>query len=452
MRIKGKKVLVIGAGKTGVAAARVLHDLGARVTVCDIKREYLLSDTLQQLKDIPVQVVTGGYPEVSQQNTDIIVMSPGVPLSIPPVMAAGELGIPVWSEIELASSMFDAPIVAVTGTNGKTTTTSLLGQMFRDAGVETVVAGNIGVPLIGEVEKITSQHVVVLEVSSFQLEAIHSFRPKVGIVINLTPDHLDRHRTMEEYKAAKQSLFRNQRQGDFSVLNYDDEYVKSMASATQGEVIFFSLRHTLDTGAYLVGDDIYFSYRGEKTLICGRDELYIKGNHNLENALSAICAGILMGLSPQSIRFTLKTFKGVKHRLQLVDEINGVKYINDSKGTNPDASIKAVEAYSEPIILILGGKNKGSDFSDFARFISTRVKEVIVLGEAAPEISAALDAAGYHRYSQVETLEQAVAKAARIALPGEIVLLSPACASWDMFNNYEERGDLFISQVAALRR
>ena len=452
MRIRGKNVLIIGAGKTGVAAAKVLHNLGACVTVCDIKRDYLLTDTLQQLKDIPVKVITGGYPDLSAIGIEMIVISPGVPLNIPPVVSAAKLGIPVWSEIELASTMFDAPIVAVTGTNGKTTTTSLLGQMFQDAGMATVVAGNIGVPLVGEVNKITSEHVVVLEVSSFQLEAIHFFRPKVGIVINLTPDHLDRHRTMEEYKEAKQSLFRNQGPGDFAVLNFDDVWVKSMAAAVEGEVIFFSLRHTLDTGAYLSGKDICFSYQGETTRICSTDELYIKGGHNVENVLSAICAGMLMGIKPESIRYTLKSFKGVKHRLQLVDEIEGVKYINDSKGTNPDATIKAVEAYSEPVILILGGKNKGSNFGDLAKFVSTRVKEVIVLGEAAPEIIAALEGENYRKYSHVETLEQAVAKAARIAQPGDVVLLSPACASWDMFNNYEERGDLFISQVAALRR
>lgn len=452
MRIKGKRVLIIGAGKTGVAAAQVLHNLGACVTVCDIKRDYLLADTLQQLKDIPVKVIAGVYPDITKSGIDMLVMSPGVPQNIPPVAAAVELGIPVWSEIELASTMFDAPIVAVTGTNGKTTTTSLLGQMFQDAGKATIVAGNIGVPLVGEVNRITSEHIVVLEVSSFQLEAIHTFRPKIGIIINLTPDHLDRHRTMSEYRKVKQSLFRNQGKGDFSILNYDDEYVKSMAADAGGEVIFFSLRHTLDTGAYLSGEDIYFSYQGKKDYICSKNELYIKGSHNVENALSAICAGRLMGIKSESIRHTLKTFKGVKHRLQLVDEIHGVKYINDSKGTNPDATIKAIESYSEPIILILGGKNKGSNFDGLAKYVSTRVKEVILLGEAAPEIIIALETAGYNKYSQVESLEQAVVRAARIASIGDVVLLSPACASWDMFNNYEERGDLFINQVAALRR
>lgn len=452
MLIRGKRVLIIGAGKTGVAAAKVLHRLGARITVCDIKREYLISDTIEQLKNIPVNIVAGGYPEITKDTIDMIVVSPGVPLDVPPVLKAKEYGIPLWSEIELAYSMFDAPIVAVTGTNGKTTTTALLGAMYKDAGIPTVVAGNIGVPLIGEVGKITPEHVVVVEVSSFQLETIHNFRPKVGIVINLTPDHLDRHRTMEEYKHAKQLIFRNQTKGDFSVLNYDDELVKSMAAGTSGEVIFFSLRHTLETGAYLSGTDLYFAYKGNKTFICNRDDLFIKGNHNIENALSACCAGALMGLETESIRHTLKTFKGVKHRLQFVDEIKGVKYINDSKGTNPDASIKAIEAYSKPVILIAGGKNKGSDFSEFAEIVGRKVKEVIVLGEAAPEIIAALESAGYTRYSQVSSLEQAVSRAARIAAPGDIVLLSPACASWDMFNNYEERGELFISQVMALRR
>ncbi len=452
MRMKGKKVLIIGAGKTGVSAAKVLHGLGARVTVCDLKREYLISDIVEQLEAIPVAVITGGYPEVKAEDTDLIIISPGVPMNIAPVTQAEELHIPVWSELELASSMFDAPVIAVTGTNGKTTTTTLLGEMFKNAGLPAVVAGNIGVPLIGEVSGISSRHVVVLEVSSFQLEAIHHFRPQVGIVINLTPDHLDRHKTMEAYQGAKEAIFRNQGQGDYSVLNYDDDYVRSMASATEGEVIFFSLRHTLERGAYLSGRDLYFSCQGERTLICSRDEMFIKGDHNVENALAAICGAALMGLDAATIRHTLKTFKGVKHRLQLVDEIHGVKYINDSKGTNPDASIKAINAYQEPIILIAGGKNKGSAFDGYAAAINDRVKEVIVLGEAAPEIIAALEAVGYQRFTLVESLEQAVAKAARIAVPGDIVLLSPACASWDMFKNYEERGDVFINEVAALRR
>ncbi len=452
MRIKGKKVLVIGAGKTGVAVSRVLYRLGAQVTVCDIKREYLIRDTVQQLKQIPVEVVTCGYPEVTAENTQMIIMSPGVPLSIPPVVKAKQLDIPVWSEIELAYAMFDAPIVAVTGTNGKTTTTTLIGEIFKDAGCPAVVAGNIGVPLIGKVDKITSKHIVVLEVSSFQLECIHSFRPKVGIVINITPDHLDRHATMKEYREAKKAIFRNQGQDDYSVLNYDDELVKSMAEETNGEVIFFSLRHTLETGAYLSGNDIYFSYKGNKTFICSRDDLFIKGEHNVENVLSAVCAGMLMGVEHESIRHTLQTFKGVRHRLQFVDEINGVKYINDSKGTNPEASIKAIDSYSAPIVLIAGGKNKGSAFDKFAEVISRKVKEVVLLGEAAPEIAGALEAVGYHKFSRVNSLEEAVTRSSRIARAGDIVLLSPACASWDMFNNYEERGELFIDQVAALRR
>lgn len=452
MRMKGKKVLVVGAGKTGVSSAEVLHRQGALVTVCDLKRDYLIRDTVKQLKGIPVEVITGGYPEVTSQTTDLIIMSPGVPMNITPVLEARELGIPVWSELELACSMFDAPVVAVTGTNGKTTTTSLLGQMFKDAGIPTVVAGNIGVPLIGEVSSITPDHVVVLEVSSFQLEAIQNFRPKVGIVINLTTDHLDRHGTIEQYKEIKQAVFHNQGRGDYSVLNYDDDYVRSMAQGTKGEVIFFSFRHTLETGAYLSGTDLYFSHKGEKTFICSREEMFIQGDHNVENALAAICGAALMGLKAESIGHSLKTFRGVKHRLQLVDEINGVKYVNDSKGTNPDASIKAINAFQDPVILIAGGKNKGSAFDTYAAAINDKVKEVIVLGEAAPEITAALEAVGYHRFSLVQNLEQAVAKAAKIALPGDIVLLSPACASWDMFNNYEERGDLFINQVAALRR
>jgi len=452
MQLKNKKILVVGAGRTGLAAAKVLHRLGADVTVCDIKREYLINETYQQLKEIPVNVIAGGYPDVSPGNTDLVIMSPGVPLDTPPVEKALLWGIPVWSEIELAGRMFNAPVIAVTGTNGKTTTTALLGEMFKAAGVPTVVAGNIGIPLIGEADRITPAHVVVAEVSSFQLECIHTFRPKVGIVMNLTPDHLDRHRTMEEYRDAKGKIFLNQGAGDFSVLNYDDEYVRTLASGTRGEVIFFSLRHILEKGAYLSGGELCFSDGEKEAVICHRDDLFIKGDHNVENVLAACCGALLMGLNPESVRKTLKEFKGVKHRLQYVAEIDGVKYINDSKGTNPDSSIKALQAYSDPIILIAGGKNKGSDFNGFAEAIKERVKEVILLGEAAPEIEQALESVGYQKFSVVRSLEEAVLRASRIALPGEIVLLSPACASWDMFNNYEERGDLFIRQVEALRR
>jgi len=452
MILKGKRVLVIGAGKTGVAVTRSLYGMGAFITLTDIKKEFLLRDVLEEFKDTPIKIVAGKYPEVNSGNTDLVIISPGVPLDILPVKQALKEGIPVWSEIELAFRMFDAPVIAVTGTNGKTTTTALIGAMFEDAGWPVVVAGNIGVPLIEKVPEITPEHVVVLEVSSFQLECIDTFRSRVAVVLNLTPDHLDRHKTFEEYVGAKQRIFANQNDSDYSILNYNDKNVRAMASFTRGRVIFFSINHTLEQGAYLLGGNLFLALDGEVTLLCNREEIFIKGEHNVQNALAAALAARIMGLKAENIRETLKNFRGVAHRLEFVDEIEGVKYVNDSKGTNPDASIRALKAFEEPIILIAGGKNKGSDFSKFAGVVKEKAKAVIVLGEAADEIHEAVSRRGFDSIYKVNSLGEAVAKAYEIALPGEVVLLSPACASWDMFRNYEERGELFKKLVASLRR
>ena len=451
MVIKGKRVLVIGAGKTGVAAARVIAGLGANVSVCDIKKKHLLLDSLQQLQSLPVHVETGSYPEVAPENADLVVISPGVPSDIAPIRQAFAAGIPVWSEIELAYRMFDARIVAITGTNGKTTTTALTGAIFADAGKPTVVAGNIGLPLIENVGKITPQHVVVLELSSFQLECTTTFRPQVAAVLNLTPDHLDRHGSFKDYAAAKAKIFANQAPEDAVVLNFDDEHVRQMASSVPGRVIFFSLQHNLEEGAFVQGNDIYLAQDGGRQLLCSREEIFIKGDHNLENALAASACAMLMGVNPNSIKNTLISFRGVEHRLEFVAEINGVKYVNDSKGTNPEASIKALRAFKEPIILIAGGKNKGSDFNEFARAVKERAKKMIILGEAVKELSLAAEKVGFTELHRVNTLEEAVGLAARNALPGDVVLLSPACASWDMFKNYEERGQVFKEQVRGLR-
>ncbi|HBT20113.1 MAG TPA: UDP-N-acetylmuramoyl-L-alanine--D-glutamate ligase [Peptococcaceae bacterium] len=451
MIIKNKKVLVVGAGKTGTACAHFLNQMGARVTLADIKKDIEMKEVLEKFKDTPVVVKTGGYPDVDG-STDLVIVSPGVPLDVLPIKQAHEKGIPVWSELELAFRMFNAPVIAVTGTNGKTTTTALIGAMFEDAGKPVVIAGNIGIPLIEKVSEITSHHVVVVEVSSFQLECIETFKPKMGIVLNLTPDHLDRHGTLENYARAKERIFLNQSQGDFSILNYDDPRVKKMSQSTKGEVIFFSIKHTLEQGAYLFENKIYLALGDRAVPVIDRKDIFIKGEHNVQNALAAVLAGAVMGLEIESMSSTLKTFKGVPHRLEFVDEIDGVKYINDSKGTNPDASIKALLAFDEPIVLIAGGRNKGSDFSQFAEIVKEKARAVVLLGEAADEIYSALKEKGFYEIYKENTLEEAVYRAGKIARPGEVVLLSPACASWDMFKSYEERGDLFKSLVASLRR
>ena len=451
MIIKGSRVLVVGAGKTGAACADFLNQMGAQVTLTDIKKDFQIKDVVDKFKDTSVVIKAGGYPDVDSRSTDLVIVSPGVPLDVPPIKQAFEKGIPVWSELELAFRMFNAPVVAVTGTNGKTTTTALIGAMFKDAGRSVVVAGNIGVPLIEKVSEITPNHVVVVEVSSFQLECIKTFKPRVGIVLNLTPDHLDRHGTFENYARAKEKIFLNQSDEDFSILNYDDKKVQKMAQSTKGQVIFFSIRHTLEQGAYLFKNAVHLALGGSVISVLNREDIYIKGEHNVQNALAAVLAGAVMGLEIESMRTTLKTFRGVPHRLEFVDEIGGVKYVNDSKGTNPDASIKALMAFDEPIVLIAGGKNKGSDFSEFADVVKKKVRTVVLLGEAADEIFNALKEKGFEEIYRESSFERAVYRASEAAQPGEVVLLSPACASWDMFNNYEERGNLFKKLVASLR-
>ncbi|NLK00630.1 MAG: UDP-N-acetylmuramoyl-L-alanine--D-glutamate ligase [Clostridia bacterium] len=447
---KGMKVLIVGGGKTGQAAAKTLHDLGAHITLTDIRKKEDLENSIKGLSNLKLNIFAGGYPHVSRENTQLVIVSPGVPLDIPPIKDAYDNGIPVWSEIELAFRLFDAPMIAVTGTNGKTTTTALIGEIFRNAGRPTVVAGNIGLPLIEKIGAITKEHIVVLELSSFQLESINKFRAKVAILLNLTPDHMDRHGTFENYMGAKENIFFNQGPDDFSILNYDDVNVRGMAEKTKGNVIFFSLQHTLKQGAYLDGDNICLALKNKKVVLCDRGDVFIKGEHNLQNALAASAAAGIMGVSFEYIKESLKTFPGVAHRLEFVAEKNKVKYINDSKGTNPDATIKAIGAYEEPIILIAGGRNKGSDFNDLSLMVKENVKTLILMGEAAEEIRASLDERGFKDIHMVTSMEEAVTLASKKAVPGEVVLLSPACASWDMFESYEERGDLFKKQVMAL--
>lgn len=447
---QGKKVTIIGMARSGLAAAKVLHGLGATVTIADNKPADQLGEALKQVSDLTLAVVTGGYPPVARQYTDLVVTSPGVPLTILPLRQALEEGIPVWSELELAYLLARGPVVAITGTNGKTTTTALVGQMFKDAGRPVVVGGNIGVPLVLEAQRAGKGDVLVAEVSSFQLECTHQFRPRVAVILNITPDHLDRHGSMEEYKKAKAKIFRQQTGEDFTVLNYDDHEVRQLAEETPGRVIFFSRRHMLEEGVCLIGGEVTVRLGGKQVAVARPTDLLIRGSHNLENTLAAVAAGWVMHLPADAMAYTLRTFPGVAHRMELVRQMGGVRYINDSKGTNPDASIKALEAYDEPLILIAGGRNKGSDFSPFARAIKERVKELVLVGEAAPDIRAAVEAVGYNHIHQAATFPEAVYTAAGLAVPGDIVLLSPACASWDMFNNYEERGDTFRQLVSSL--
>lgn len=443
---------MVGAGKSGLAVARVLLAKGALVTLTDNRQ----ADKL----DLPrgsglagLRWRLGRYPDISE-GWDLVVTSPGVPSDITLLCEARRAGIPVTGEFELAAHYARCPVVAITGTNGKTTTTMLTGRIFRDAGYKTLVAGNIGLPLISEVEKQEPDGVIVVEVSSFQLETAATFRPKVAVILNITPDHLDRHKTMEQYVEAKAAVFANQTAEDWTILNLDDPLTVSLAVRTGGRVIFFSRKHNLDRGLFVHHGTIVVRDGGGERPILPVDALSLPGKHNLENALAASAAAWAMGVPLESLARTLAGFPGVPHRLELVAEIRGVRYVNDSKGTNPDASGKALEAYDQPIILIAGGRNKGNSFEGFADLICDRVRKLIVLGESAAEIADAARKAGFDGKDIQEAgdLEEAVRLAHLAARPGEVVLLSPACASWDMFKSFEERGDLFRQTVLSLAR
>lgn len=452
MDVSGRRVLVLGAAKSGVAASKFLKEHGAEVILSDIKTFSEMQGIEEEVKPLGINTIWGKHPDIKSLSPQLIIVSPGIPLSVPPLVEAAELNIPIISELELAFQFARTPFIAVTGTNGKTTTTALTGQLFLDANRRVFIGGNIGLPLISQVEKYGPQDLIVAEVSSFQLATTKTFKPRVAIIINITPDHLDWHGSMDAYREAKAKIFANQSEEDILILNYDDPLVKDLAYQAKSQVIFFSCRNKLEEGVYLLNGQVVIDIGEGPVPIVEREDIFLKGNHNLENVMAAVAAGYILGLEPEQIKATLISFKGVAHRLEFVAEIEGVKFINDSKGTNPDASIKAIEAYSEPIILIAGGKNKGSDFSEFALKIKEKVKELVLVGQAAPEIKKAVTEIGYDRYHEVNTFQEAVYKANELAEKGDIVLLSPACASWDMFKSFEERGDVFKELVHSLRR
>lgn len=449
--LSGRKVLVVGMARSGIATVNFLVERGAQVTGCDIKNEEELGEEIKKLKSLPVKLETGGYPEVMPGLFDLVVVSPGVPASVPPIRTARKLGIPVWSELELAGRFIKEPIIAVTGTNGKTTTTSLLGYIFKKAGINAVVAGNIGIPVVQEVARCQNDSSCVrywiLEVSSFQLEAIENWRPHIAIFLNLTADHLDRHGTLDEYGRTKSRIFENQQMNDYAVLNLNDTWVSKIATNLNSNIYWFSSSVLPGKGMGVREKLICFNNDGKCETLCPVQSLKIPGLHNLENALAASLASLLAGLRKEVIADALATFNGVPHRLELVRVLNDVKYVNDSKGTNPDSVLRAIESYQEPIILIAGGRNKGGSFEELARKIKERVKALILIGEAAPLIKEAVVKTGFRNIYEVSSLAEAVHTSTRLARAGDIVLLSPGCASWDMFNNYEERGDLFRQLV-----
>ncbi|MCF8010633.1 MAG: UDP-N-acetylmuramoyl-L-alanine--D-glutamate ligase [Clostridiales bacterium] len=451
MNLQGVPVLVIGAARSGISAARFLAQRGARPVLTDNKTAEELDINSELLKKSNIELSLGNCPEIYPESFHMAVVSPGVPLWASPVIKAEEAGVPVIGELELAWRFVNSPVVAITGTNGKTTTTVLTGQVFKDAGYKTFVAGNIGIPFIDIVEEVDPESVVVLEVSSFQLETTAFFRPRVGVVLNLTPDHLDRHVSIEEYARCKARIFDSQSKNDTAVLNYDDPLVYKMRQQAPGEVIFFSRKHILEKGVFVEDGKVFARLStGKSMFIMNASAVSIPGSHNLENALAVIACGLAVGVRSEMLASTLSEFSGVSHRLELAAEINKVKYVNDSKGTNPEASIKALQAYNEPVVLIAGGRNKGNDFSELAVQINKKARVVIVLGESAQEIKGAVEKQGNTRILKADDLKHAVILAHEEARTGEIVLMSPACASWDMFNDYEERGEYFKNIVKSL--
>lgn len=447
MELNGKRVLVVGLGKSGVASALFLKAHGARVTVSDTKSGDELRNEIPVLLDHGITVESGGHGERTFRGQDLIVVSPGVPVDAPLLAQARALGETVIGEIELAAQFLPGPIVAITGSNGKTTTTTLAGEIMTAAGFPALVGGNIGTPAISLAESAKPETVIVLEVSSFQLETIQTFRPKVAVVLNVTPDHLDRHRTFEAYADAKARIFENQQGADFAVLNADDPTCVAMAARTKAQVFWFSRQKEVQQGAWVREGNIVFRDAAAQREIMQVSEIPLKGAHNLENVLAAVCAGALMGCAPDKIRQAVRDFKAVEHRLEFVATIRGVDYYNDSKATNVDATIKALESFPANIHLILGGKDKGSDYTVLNDLLHHRVKRVYTIGAAAAKIESQIKGA---EIGHAETLENAIRKAHAVAQPGDVVLLAPACASFDQFKNYEQRGQVFKEIVRGL--
>lgn len=448
MEIQGKKVLVFGCGISGESAARLLAGQGADVILYD-GNAGLDESGIKTRVPGSVRLVLGDFPEELLGGLSLVVMSPGVPTDLPVVEKMRAKGIPVWGEIELAWNYGKGDVLAITGTNGKTTTTTLLGEIMKNGKESVFVVGNIGTPYTGIATDTTEDSVTVAEISSFQLETVHSFRPKVSAILNITPDHLNRHHTMEAYIAAKERIAENQTSSDVCVLNYEDEVLRKFGESLDAGVLYFSSRRKLNRGVYLDGDRIICSMDGEIP-VCRTGELQVLGTHNYENVMAAVAMAYVYGIPMDVIRRTLLAFRGVAHRIEFVAEKNGVAYYNDSKGTNPDAAIRGIRAMNRPTVLIGGGYDKDSSYGEWIRAFDGRVKKLVLIGATREKIAEAARSEGFEDIVMADTFEEAFEKCVECAQPGDAVLLSPACASWGMFKNYEERGDKFRELVEHL--
>lgn len=450
-----KNVLVIGVGISGNAAAKTVKKLGAaRVILSDAKAEKDLSYDLTEVKAAGVELVFGPQDNALLDNTDLVILSPAVPVKIPVVQEAYKRHIAVISEVQLAYKLAKSPILAITGTNGKTTTTTLLGELMKTRYENAGVGGNIGIPLCEEALKAGENSCIVAEISSYQMEATTEFRPHIAAVLNVTPDHVVRHGNLEVYQQMKEKMFAQQTPEDYLVLNYDNDKTRDMAKRAKGQVCFFSRLEQLEEGAFLQDDWLTIVWKGQTCRLCRTDELKIKGGHNVENALAAAAAAFLGGVRIPKIIEVLKAFPGVEHRIEPVEVIGGVAYYNDSKATNTDSAIKALESFDGHIVLIAGGDDKMTDLTEFMTLVKERVDELILVGDASARFKESAVKLGYpaeHIHEVGYSMEEAVKTAHAIAGPPQTVLLSPACASFDMYGGYEERGRDFKRLVRELQ-
>ena len=451
MDLKDKNVLIIGLGISGVSTVKTLDKIGANIYILDIKKSEELEEYLEEIKDINLNLYLGTN-KISLENIDLIIKSPGIPLNLNIFKEAEKKNIEVITDLELAYRIKpNANFIAITGTNGKTTTTTLTGEYFKKAGFTTHVLGNIGVGLLWDVVNGQEDDIFVIEASSFQLENTKYFNPKISLILNLTPDHLNWHGNFENYINAKKKILNNQTKDEYTILNYDDINVRKIGKDVKSNIIWFSLDNELDKGVYLEEGYVVINTGDKIEKVIRIDDIRLPGKHNLENVLSSITIAWIMELDLEVIEEVLMEFSGVEHRIEYVDTINGIKFYNDSKGTNSDASIKAIEAINSPIILIAGGMDKGGGFDDLIKACNNKVKALILLGETKEKIKSTALKYGFKNIFLVENMKEAVKTSFNIANEKDNILLSPACASWDMYTSFEKRGEDFKASVYKLR-
>ncbi|MDE6530525.1 MAG: UDP-N-acetylmuramoyl-L-alanine--D-glutamate ligase [Lachnospiraceae bacterium] len=452
MDLKGKKVIVMGAGISGISAVRLLLDIGAIPVLFDENEKLDRTRVIEQLRGDEIEIVTGTLPEEMLQTASLLVMSPGIPVDTPFVERFHKAQIPVWGEIELAYQYAKGDVIAITGTNGKTTTTALTGKIMEDYYGKAYVVGNIGAPYTAAALDTKNGEVTVAEISSFQLETIHNFHPRISAILNITPDHLNRHHTMENYVACKEAVARNQTFADVCVLNYENDYTRAFAKRCPAKVLFFSSRQQLEEGLYLQGEEIMYADGRNTRKLLNIHEMKLLGLHNVENVMAAIGMALAYGVPESSVVKSVKEFTAVEHRIEYVATVRGVDYYNDSKGTNPDAAIKGIQAMNRKTVLIGGGYDKDSAYDEWIESFDGKVTWLVLLGQTKEKIADCARAHGFQNIILTDSLEEAVKVSALKAGEGEAVLLSPACASWGMFKNYEERGRMFKELVKKLEK